>query len=54
MFHLIHVVVILLLTSCFRFVRPSKMSEERVNEYIKGKYGKLGVDRYVHVQLYRK
>ncbi|CAI9262412.1 unnamed protein product [Lactuca saligna] len=28
-----------------RFVRPSEMSEERINEYIEGKYGKLGVDR---------
>ncbi|KAK7317724.1 hypothetical protein RJT34_02182 [Clitoria ternatea] len=28
-----------------RFVRPSKMSEQRVNEYIEGKYGKFGVDR---------
>ncbi|KAI3804826.1 hypothetical protein L1987_26662 [Smallanthus sonchifolius] len=31
-----------------RFVRPSRMSEERVNQYIKGKYGKLGVDRVWH------
>lgn len=31
-----------------RFVRPSKMSEQRINEYIKGKYGKLGVDRVWH------
>lgn len=22
------------------------MSEQRINEYIEGKYGKLGVDRY--------
>ncbi|KAF8409177.1 hypothetical protein HHK36_005251 [Tetracentron sinense] len=29
-----------------RFVRPSEMSEQRINEYIEGKYGKLGVDRY--------
>ncbi|XP_042502012.1 uncharacterized exonuclease domain-containing protein At3g15140-like isoform X3 [Macadamia integrifolia] len=28
-----------------RFVRPSIMSEQRVNEYIEGKYGKIGVDR---------
>ncbi|XP_043698854.1 uncharacterized exonuclease domain-containing protein At3g15140 [Telopea speciosissima] len=31
-----------------RFVRPSSMSEERVKEYIEGKYGKLGVDRVWH------
>nr|AKM76592.1 polynucleotidyl transferase ribonuclease H-like superfamily protein [Geranium incanum] len=31
-----------------RFVRPSKMSEQRINEYIEGKYGKLGVDRVWH------
>ncbi|KAG6756634.1 hypothetical protein POTOM_040069 [Populus tomentosa] len=29
-----------------RFVRPTAMSEERVNEYIYNKYGKFGVDRY--------
>lgn len=29
-----------------RFVRPSRMSERRINEYIEGKYGKFGVDRY--------
>lgn len=29
-----------------RFVRPTGMSEERVNEYIYNKYGKFGVDRY--------
>lgn len=23
------------------------MSEQRINEYIEGKYGKFGVDRYV-------
>lgn len=34
------------LTSFFRFVRPSRMSEQRINEYIEGKYGKFGVDRY--------
>ncbi|CAL5393477.1 unnamed protein product [Camellia sinensis] len=28
-----------------RFVRPSAMSEQRINEYIEGKYGKIGVDR---------
>ncbi|KAF3667912.1 putative E3 SUMO-protein ligase MMS21-like [Capsicum annuum] len=28
-----------------RFVRPTKMHEERINQYIEGKYGKLGVDR---------
>ncbi|CAH9142074.1 unnamed protein product, partial [Cuscuta epithymum] len=31
-----------------RFVRPSKMSEQRINEYIEGKYGKIGVDRVWH------
>nr|AKM76585.1 polynucleotidyl transferase ribonuclease H-like superfamily protein [California macrophylla] len=31
-----------------RFVRPSKMSEQRIDEYIEGKYGKLGVDRVWH------
>ncbi|XP_042502010.1 uncharacterized exonuclease domain-containing protein At3g15140-like isoform X1 [Macadamia integrifolia] len=31
-----------------RFVRPSIMSEQRVNEYIEGKYGKIGVDRVWH------
>ncbi|KAI5662492.1 hypothetical protein M9H77_21815 [Catharanthus roseus] len=31
-----------------RFVRPSKMTEQRINEYIEGKYGKLGVDRVWH------
>ncbi|KAG9146114.1 hypothetical protein Leryth_015915 [Lithospermum erythrorhizon] len=31
-----------------RFVRPSKMSESRINEYIEGKYGKLGVDGVWH------
>lgn len=31
-----------------RFVRPSVMSEQRINEYIEGKYGKLGVDRVWH------
>ncbi|GAB2284474.1 hypothetical protein Dimus_018926 [Dionaea muscipula] len=31
-----------------RFVRPSKMSEQRIHEYIQGKYGKLGVDRVWH------
>lgn len=29
-----------------RFVRPSAMSEQRIMQYIEGKYGKLGVDRY--------
>ncbi|KAK9674472.1 hypothetical protein RND81_12G234800 [Saponaria officinalis] len=28
-----------------RFVRPSNMSEQMINQYIEGKYGKLGVDR---------
>ncbi|KAI3887739.1 hypothetical protein MKX03_018586 [Papaver bracteatum] len=31
-----------------RFVRPTKMSEKRVEEYIEGKYGKIGVDRVWH------
>ncbi|KAF6155926.1 hypothetical protein GIB67_039257 [Kingdonia uniflora] len=31
-----------------RFVRPSKMSEQRIGEYIEGKYGKLGVDGVWH------
>nr|AKM76591.1 polynucleotidyl transferase ribonuclease H-like superfamily protein [Francoa sonchifolia] len=31
-----------------RFVRPSEMSEQRINEYIDGKYGKLGVDGVWH------
>ncbi|XP_008226429.1 PREDICTED: uncharacterized exonuclease domain-containing protein At3g15140 [Prunus mume] len=31
-----------------RFVRPSEMSEKRINEYIAGKYGKFGVDRVWH------
>ncbi|KAM7492554.1 hypothetical protein LguiA_035475 [Lonicera macranthoides] len=31
-----------------RFVRPSEMSEQRINEYIEGKYGKIGVDRVWH------
>lgn len=31
-----------------RFVRPTGMSEERVNEYIYNKYGKFGVDRVWH------
>ncbi|GFP79648.1 uncharacterized exonuclease domain-containing protein at3g15140 [Phtheirospermum japonicum] len=31
-----------------RFVRPTKMSEARINEYIEGKYGAFGVDRVWH------
>ncbi|XP_011083283.1 uncharacterized exonuclease domain-containing protein At3g15140, partial [Sesamum indicum] len=31
-----------------RFVRPTKMSEKRINEYIEGKYGSFGVDRVWH------
>ncbi|KAJ7948694.1 Polynucleotidyl transferase ribonuclease H-like superfamily protein [Quillaja saponaria] len=31
-----------------RFVRPTKMTEQRINEYIEGKYGKFGVDRVWH------
>ncbi|URE34952.1 hypothetical protein MUK42_03299 [Musa troglodytarum] len=30
--------------SFHRFVRPAVMSEQRIKEYIEGKYGKLGVD----------
>ncbi|KZV42000.1 hypothetical protein F511_14314 [Dorcoceras hygrometricum] len=28
-----------------RFVRPTKMSGQRINEYIEGKYGAFGIDR---------
>ncbi|EXB75036.1 hypothetical protein L484_012160 [Morus notabilis] len=31
-----------------RFVRPSEMTEQRINEYIEGKYGKFGVHRVWH------
>ncbi|KAL3638455.1 hypothetical protein CASFOL_017826 [Castilleja foliolosa] len=31
-----------------RFVRPTKMSETRIKEYIEGKYGAFGVDRVWH------
>ncbi|XP_057814870.2 uncharacterized exonuclease domain-containing protein At3g15140 isoform X2 [Cryptomeria japonica] len=31
-----------------RFVRPDKMSEERIDEYIEGKYGKQRLDRVWH------
>lgn len=31
-----------------RFVRPAKMSEARIKEYIKGKYGRWGLDRVWH------
>lgn len=34
--------------SFHRFVRPTGMTEERINEYIEGKYGKFGVDRVWH------
>lgn len=34
--------------SFHRFVRPTEMSEQRIMEYIEGKYGKLGVDRVWH------
>ncbi|XP_031496110.1 uncharacterized exonuclease domain-containing protein At3g15140 [Nymphaea colorata] len=34
--------------SFHRFVRPTKMSEQRINEYIEGKYGKLGIERVWH------
>ena len=30
----------------YRFVRPSEMGEQRINQYIEGKYGKIGVQRY--------
>ncbi|XP_056172853.1 uncharacterized exonuclease domain-containing protein At3g15140 isoform X2 [Syzygium oleosum] len=38
----------LVLLTLNTFVRPSQMSETRVNEYIEGKYGKFGVDRVWH------
>ncbi|GLT55657.1 hypothetical protein SLA2020_287580 [Shorea laevis] len=31
-----------------RFVKPTKMSEQEINKYIEGKYGKFGVDRVWH------
>lgn len=31
-----------------RFVRPSEMSEQRINQYIEGKYGKIGVHSVWH------
>ncbi|KAM7250767.1 hypothetical protein ACFE04_022650 [Oxalis oulophora] len=31
-----------------RFVRPCKMSSQRIDEYIEGKYGSFGVDRVWH------
>uniref|UniRef100_A0A2P2IVM9 Putative exonuclease domain-containing protein At3g15140 n=1 Tax=Rhizophora mucronata TaxID=61149 RepID=A0A2P2IVM9_RHIMU len=31
-----------------RFVKPSAMSGQRINEYIENKYGKLGIDRIWH------
>lgn len=34
--------------SFHRFVRPTQMSEQRVDEYIEGKYGKFGIDRVWH------
>ncbi|CAM0910606.1 unnamed protein product [Alopecurus aequalis] len=34
--------------SFHRFVRPTAMSEQRIGEYIEGKYGKFGVDRVWH------
>lgn len=38
----------IIISRCFscRFVKPTQMSEQRVNEYIEGKYGKFGIDRY--------
>ncbi|KAJ8439685.1 hypothetical protein Cgig2_022213 [Carnegiea gigantea] len=34
-----------------RFVRPSNMTGHRIKEYIEGKYGKLGIDRYLSDSL---
>ncbi|KAJ3692268.1 hypothetical protein LUZ60_012618 [Juncus effusus] len=34
--------------SFHRFVRPTAMSEQRIAQYIEGKYGKFGVDRVWH------
>uniref|UniRef100_A0A0E0HQR6 Exonuclease domain-containing protein n=1 Tax=Oryza nivara TaxID=4536 RepID=A0A0E0HQR6_ORYNI len=34
--------------SFHRFVHPTVMSEQRIREYIEGKYGKFGVDRVWH------
>ncbi|KAK1286706.1 putative exonuclease domain-containing protein [Acorus calamus] len=34
--------------SFHRFVRPVRMSEKRINEYVKGKYGRMGVDGVWH------
>ncbi|KAL2523553.1 putative exonuclease domain-containing protein [Abeliophyllum distichum] len=31
-----------------RFVMPTKMSDQRINEYIEGKYGKIGIDGVWH------
>ncbi|WOH00213.1 hypothetical protein DCAR_0519571 [Daucus carota subsp. sativus] len=31
-----------------RFVRPSEMGEQRINQYIEGKYGKIGVQSVWH------
>ncbi|KAL9232443.1 hypothetical protein vseg_007555 [Gypsophila vaccaria] len=31
-----------------RFVRPTNMTKQRIEEYIEGKYGKIGVDRVWH------
>ncbi|KAF9608699.1 hypothetical protein IFM89_010831 [Coptis chinensis] len=31
-----------------RFVKPDRMAEQKMNEYIEGKYGKMGVDRLWH------
>ncbi|TVU10695.1 hypothetical protein EJB05_44239, partial [Eragrostis curvula] len=36
--------------SFHRFVRPTAMSEQRIKEYIEGKYGKFGVDRQDYQQ----
>ncbi|KAK1276079.1 hypothetical protein QJS04_geneDACA010930 [Acorus gramineus] len=34
--------------SFHRFVRPVRMSEKRINEYVEGKYGRMGVDGVWH------
>ncbi|KAK3035002.1 hypothetical protein RJ639_033380 [Escallonia herrerae] len=34
-----------------RFVRPSQMGQQRIDEYIEGKYGKIGVDRRYNVSI---
>ncbi|KAK3028391.1 hypothetical protein RJ639_039601 [Escallonia herrerae] len=34
-----------------RFVRPSQMGQQRIDEYIEGKYGKIGVDRRYNISI---